>query len=205
MSRAILSNEAIRILATEWSITVSPSFTKPGFLKAVSQATSQTWEIPQVLESEATLEFIGFRSDQAQEIYKDFFEQQLEDNIGNHAQQEEDPLLLVTAKKHLTTKFARFNYHPLRLIPGLTGLNLEVGESLCSLIDIILADVRYQLNDVSKHDLFTWIRIAVQRSFFSLKGLNARILNLGVSNPLRSTNLFPTQSQARRYSGPNSG
>lgn len=194
MSQAILSSEAIRILAAQWSITVSLS-SKPGFFKAVNQASSQSWEIPQVLESEAALEFIGFRSDQAQEIYKDFKQQQqqqLDDNIGNQQQQDEkDPILLATAKKHLTTRFARFNSdHPLRLIPGLAGLNLEVGESLCSLIDIILADVRYQLNDVSKNDLFTWMKITVQRSFLSLKGLNAKILNSGLTPYLPPTS-FP--------------
>lgn len=169
MSQAILSNEAIRLMATQWSVTVSPS-SKPGFQKVVNQASSQAWEIPQVLESEATLEFIGFRSDQAQEVYKDF-------QLYNRNQQEDT--LFATAKKHLATRFERLNHHPLRLIPGLAGINLEVGESLCGLIDIILKDVRYQLNDVSKHDLFTWTTRTVERSFLSLKSLNATILNSG--------------------------
>lgn len=171
MFQAILSDEAIRILATQWSVTVSPS-SNPGFQKVVNQASLEAWEIPQVLESEATLEFIGFRSDQAQEIYQDF--QQYNRN------QEEDALF-ATAKKHLTTRFARLNHHPLRLIPGLAGINLEVGESLCGFIDIILQDVRYQLNDVSKHDLFTWTTLTVRRGFLFLKGLNAKILNSGAT------------------------
>lgn len=132
----------------------------------------EAWEIPQVLESKATLEYIGFRSDQAQEIYKDF--QQYNGN------QEEDPLF-ATAKQHLTTRFARLNHHPLRLIPGLAGINLEVGESLCALIDVILQDVRYQLNGVSMNDLFTWTTLTVQRSFLFLKGLNVKILNSGAT------------------------
>lgn len=172
MPQAILSNEAIRLMAiNQWSVTISPS-SKPGFQKVVNLAQSEVWEIPQVLESEATLEFIGFRSDQARELYKNF--QQEKRN------EEEDPLL-ATTKKYLTTRFTQLNHHPLRLIPALIGMNLEVGESLCSLIDIILNDIRYQLNDVSKQDLFIWTTLTVQRSFLSLKSLNAKILNPGTT------------------------
>lgn len=173
MSQAILSTEAIHIIATQWSATVSLS-SKPGFQKVVNEPQSEAWEIPQVLESEATLEFIGFRPDQAQEIYKNF----QQDNRNEH----EDPLF-AAAQKHLTTRFTRLNHHPLRLIPGLAGINLEVGESLCNLIDIILNDIRYQLNDVSKQDLFTWTVLTVRRSFLSLKSLNTKILNLGTTLP----------------------
>lgn len=174
MSQAILSNEAIRLMTiNQWSVTISPS-SKPGFQKIVNLAQSEVWEIPQVLESEATLEFIGFRSDQAREVYKSF--QQEKRN------EQEDPLL-ATAKNYLKTRFTQLNHHPLRLIPGLIGMNLEVGENLCSLIDIILNDIRYQLNDVSKQDLFTWTTVTVQRSFLSLKSLNAKILNPGTTPP----------------------
>lgn len=173
MYQAILSNEAIRMMATHWSLTILPS-SKRGFQKVLNQAQTESWEIPLVLESEATLEFIGFRSDQAQEVYKNF---QQEDD-GN---EEEDPLF-ETAIEHITTRFRQLNHHPLRLIPGLTGLNLDVGDSLCSLIDIILTDIRYQLNDVSKQDLFTWTTLTVKRSYLSLKGLNAKILNSGTTS-----------------------
>ena len=172
MSQAILSNEAIRLMAiNQWSVTISPS-SKPGFQKIVNLAQSEVWEIPQVLESEATLEFIGFRSDQAHELYKNFQQEKRNEQA--------DPLL-ETAKKYLTTRFTQLSHHPLRLIPALIGMNLEVGESLCSLIDIILNDIRYQLNDVSKQDLFTWTTLTVQRSFLSLKSLNAKILNPGTT------------------------
>lgn len=173
MSQAILSNEAIHLMATQWSVTISTS-SKPGFQKVVNLAQPEVWEIPQVLESEATLEFIGFRSDQAREIYKTF--QQENKSEG------EDPLL-ASAKRYLTTRFTQLNHHPLRLIPAITGMNLEVGECLCNVIDTILNDIRYQLNDVSKQDLFTWTNLTVQRSFLSLKGLNAKILDPRTTPP----------------------
>lgn len=181
MSQAILSEEAIRRMAIRWSATVSPS-SKPGFQKVVNPAQSEVWEIPQVLESVATLEFIGLRSEQAQEVFKSFQE--------DNRDEQEDPLF-ATAKKHLSTRFARLNHHPLRLIPALAGINLEVGESLCSLIDIILNDFRYQLNDVSKQDLFTWTTLTVERSFLYLKCLNAKILISGASPPTLPSMSFP--------------
>ncbi|MCJ1343317.1 hypothetical protein MMC31_001510 [Peltigera leucophlebia] len=167
MSQAILSNEAIHLITTRWSATICPS-SKPGFQKIVSPAELEIWEIPQILESEATLEFMGFRSDQAREIYKTFQQEK--------QPEQEDPLL-ATTKNYLTTRFTQFNHHPLRLIPALTGVNLEIGDGLCSLMDNILNDIPYQLNDVSKQDLFIWTTITVQRGFLSLKSLNAKILN----------------------------
>lgn len=166
MTRGVLSAEAVRRLEKKGNRVQASS--KVGF-QVIKYPGGRVEEFPERMEGAAMIEYIGFRPQTAQKLWRNYPDAQKQTNGGLD--------LYAHAKTYLTRKFEEHKHQtwPKELLTAV-GLSPNLVQSLIYLVKRINASQRFKLNKISLHDLRDWAIIKIKKKFYTMKFFDTQVL-----------------------------